>query len=203
LQIALTSSHDAIVSDGMERYSAPLDAEYDQGDIAFAFAVEHLGTRELLPGAGGRLRFTGKGEPFLFAAGDSDVLRRTATAVTRRRKLDRTAVLPGIGVPTAGQVPPVCSMGGLGNFFHRRLIPSLAMISGPWSLYAPAFRESAIDFRRMRLQLLAVGDAVLALDRLPRDRIAGDYLKMREQRAQGAPTCPGEEYPQFAPGPGA
>ena len=203
LQIAFASSHDAIVSDGMERYSAPLDAEYDQGSIAFAFAVEHLGTREILPGADGRLRFSGKGEPFLFAAGDSDVLRRTATAVTRRRKLDRTAVLPGIGVPTAGQVPPVCSMGGLGNFFHRRLIPSLAMISGPWSLYAPAFRESAIDFRRMRSQLLAVGDAVLALDGLPRDRIAGDYLKMREQRAQGAPTCPGEVYPQFAPGPGA
>jgi hypothetical protein len=202
LQIAFASSHDAIVSDGMEHYSAPLDAEYARGSIAFAFAVEHLGTRELLPGAGGGLRFTGQGEPFLFAAGDSDVLRRTATAATKRRKLDRTAVLPGIGVPTAGQVPPVCSMGGLGNFFHRRLIPSLAMISGPWSLYAPAFRESAIDFGRMRSQLLAVGDAVLALDGLPRDRIAGDYLTMRAQRAQGAPTCPPEVYPEFAPGPG-
>ncbi len=201
LQIAFASSHDAIVSDGMGRYSAPLDAEYDRGDIAFAFAVEHLGTREILAGADGRLRFTGKGEPFLFAAGDSDVLRRTATAATKRRKLNRTAVLPGIGVPTAGQVPPVCSMGGLGNFFHRRLIPSLAMISGPWSLYAPAFRESAIDFGRMRSQLLAAGDAVLALDGLPRDRLAGDYLRMRELRAQGAPTCPPEVYPEFAPGP--
>jgi len=76
------------------------------------------------------------------------------------------------------------------------------VISGPWSLYAPAFRESAIDFGRMRSELLAAGDAVLALDGLPRDQIAGDYLKMREQRAQGAPTCPPEVYPQFAPGPG-
>ena len=32
------------------------------------------------------------------------------------------------------------------------------MISGPWSLYAPSFRESAIDYGRMRAQLLAVGD---------------------------------------------
>jgi hypothetical protein len=202
LEIAFTSAHDAIVVDGMERYSAPLDAQYDQGRIAFAFIVEHLGTRELVPGDDGRLRFTGKGEPFLFAAGDSDVLRRTAASATRRRSLDRTAVLPGLGVPTAGQVPPVCSMGGLGNFFHRRLIPTLAMISGPWSLYAPFSRASAIDFRRMRAQLLAMGDSLLALDGVSRERIAGDYLRMREQRAQGAPTCPRELYPQFAPGPG-
>ena len=76
------------------------------------------------------------------------------------------------------------------------------MISGPWSLYAPSFRESAIDYGRMRSQLLAVGDSVLALDGVPREQIAGDYLGMREQRAQGAPTCPPERYPQFAPGPG-
>jgi hypothetical protein len=202
LQIAFTSAHDAIVVDGMERYSAPLDARYDRGGIAFAFAVEHLGTREIVPSAtGDRLGFTGKGEPFLFAAGDSDVLRETAVAATRRRNLDRTAVLPGLGLPAAGQVPPVCSMGGLGNFFHRRLIPTLAMISGPWSLYAPSFRSRAIDFRRMRSQLLAMGDAVLALDGVARERIAGDYLRMREQRAQGAPACPREAYPQFARGP--
>jgi hypothetical protein len=202
LEIAFASAHDAIVSDGMGRYSAPLDAQYDRGSIAFVFAIEHLGTREiLLNAAGNRLRFTGRGEPFLFAAGDSDVLRKTAAAATRRRKLDMTAVLAGLGLPTPGLVPPVCSMGGLGNFFHRKLIPTLAMISGPWSLYAPSFGESAIDYRRMRSQLLAVGDSVLALDGVPREQIAGDYLTMREQRAEGAPTCPREAYPQFAPSP--
>jgi hypothetical protein len=202
LQLSFASAHDTLVSDGTNRYAAPLDAQYDRGRIAFAFAVEHLGTREILPNAAGdRLRFTGKGEAFLFAAGDSDVLRRTAVAATKRRRLDRTAVLQGIGVPTAGQVPPVCSMGGLGNAFHRRLIPTIAMISGPWSLYAPSFRGSAIDYGRMRSQLLAAGDAVLALDGLPDEQIAGSYPEMRRQRAQGAPTCPAEAYPQFAPGP--
>lgn len=202
LEISFASAHDAIVVDGMERYSAPLDAQYDKGSVAFAFAVEHLGTREIVPGASNRLRFTGRGEPFLFAAGDSDVLRETAVEATKRRNLDRTAVLPGLGLPTAGQVPPICSMGGLGNFFHPRLIPTLAMISGPWSLYAPSFKASAIDFQRMRSQLLAVGDSVLALDGVPREQIAGDYLEMGDQRAQGAPTCPPSVLPEFAPGPG-
>jgi len=154
-------------------------------------------------GAGQRLVFTGQGEPFLFAAGDSTVLRQTAVVATQRRDLDRTAVLRGLGVPVPGQLPPICSMGGLGGFTHTHLVPTLAMISGPWSLYAPSFARSAIDFRRMRTQLLAVGDTALALDGLPREQIAGDYLAMREQRAQGGPTCPPpEDLPQFAPGPG-
>lgn len=204
LEIAFASAHDAVVSDGMDVYSAPLDAQYGKGRIAFAFAVEHLGTREIVPNAAGnRLRFTGKGEPFLFAAGDSHLLRETAVNITKRRKLDQTAVLQGLGVPTAGQVPPICSMGGLGTFFQARLIPTLAMISGPWSLYAPSFRGNALDYQRMRSQLLAVGDTVLALDGAPRDQIAGDYVEMRELRAQGAPTCRNpSRLPQFAPGPG-
>ncbi len=39
------------------------------------------------------------------------------SSVTKRRKLDRTAVLQGLGFPVAGQVPPICSMSGLGTFF--------------------------------------------------------------------------------------
>ena len=166
--------------------------------------MEHLGTREIVPNAAGdRLRFTGKGEPFLFAAGNSDLLRQTAMNVTKKRNLDRTAVLQGLGLPTPGQAPPICSMGGLGTFFQSLLVPTLAMISGPWSLYAPSFKESAIDFRRMRSQLLAVGDTVLALDGAPRDQIAGDYPELRKQRAQGSPTCPPVSAgQQFAPRPG-
>ena len=202
LQIAFASAHDALVRDGMDRYSAPLDAQYDKGSIAFAFAIEHLGTREILPNAAGnRLRFTGRGEPFLFGAGDSPALQEAAAAATKRRKLDMTAVLKGLGLPTPGPGAAGVLDGRARELFHRKLIPTLAMISGPWSLYAPSFRESAIDYGRMRSQLLAVGDSVLALDGLPREQIAGDYLEMREQRAQGAPTCPPERYPQFAPGP--
>ncbi|MBN1528297.1 MAG: hypothetical protein JW895_04515 [Thermoleophilaceae bacterium] len=200
LELAFASAHDTLVSDGTDKYAEKLN----ETNVAFAFSIEHLGTREIIPtGQGPRrhLEFTGKGDPFLFAAGDSDVLRQTAIATTQRRRLDRTAVLQGIGVPDAARVPPICSMGGLGIAFHRRLIPTLAMISGPWTLYDPAFGRRAIDFRRMRSQALAVGDSILALDELPTDQIAGDYLSFRERLAQGAPTCPREVYPQFAPGP--
>jgi hypothetical protein len=50
--------------------------------------------------------------------------------------------------------------------------------------------------------VLAAGDAVLALDGLPRAQIYGDYTLYQQQLEQGAPTCPPEVYPQFAPGPG-
>jgi hypothetical protein len=201
LVLAFASAHDALVEDGTDKYAETLDKR----KIAFGFAIEHLGTREILPigeGADRHLEFTGQGEPFLFAAGDSDVLRQTAAAVTQGRHLDRTAVLRGIGVPVEGRVPPICSMGGLGIAFHKRLIPTLAMISGPWSLYDPVFGRKAIDFGRMRSQVLAVGDSVLALDGLPREQIYGDYTEYQAQLEQGAPTCPVEEYPQFAPDPG-
>ena len=208
LEIAFTSAHDAVVVDGAGRYAERLDDQYDEGGVAYAFAVEHLGTREILPepdpdGSGQRLVFTGLGEPFLFAAGDSAVLRQTAVDVTKRRNLDRTAVLQGLALPEAGRIPPICSMGGLGTFTQGHLVPTLAVISGPWSLYAPSFERRALDFKRMRSQLLAIGDTVLALDRVPSEQIAGDYPAYREQRAQGAAGCPPpENLPQFAPGPG-
>jgi hypothetical protein len=81
------------------------------------------------------------------------------------------------------------------------LIPTLSIISGPWSLWAPAFGEEAIDFERMRKQLLAVGDVILALDEVPREVIAEPYLRQRELRDEGCPTCPSEFPPEMAPGP--
>ena len=198
LQLVFSSSHDGYRNDGLDHYNA-------RGDkIAFAFAIEHLGTREILPtgeGSNRHLEFTGQGDPFLFAAGDSDVLHEAAVATTKHRNLSRTAVLRGLGTPVSGQVPPICSMGGLGNAFHPKLIPTLAMISGPWSLYDPVFGRRAINFRRMRSQVLAAGDSILALDGLSRDEIYGDYTEYAEQAEQGAPTCPIEKIPLFAPGP--
>ena len=87
-------------------------------------------------------------------------------------------------------------MGGLGNYFHLNLVPTLAMISGPWTLYDPAFGRRAIDFGRMRSQMLAAGDAVLALDGLPRAQIAGDYPALQAQLDQGTKTgCPETPLP--------
>ncbi len=86
-----------------------------------------------------------------------------------RRGLTKTAVLKGVGLPADDQVPSICSQGGLGTNFHGLLIPTIAGISGPWSLWAPAFGEDAIDFERMRDQILAFGDIAVELDDVPRD----------------------------------
>ena len=120
LEIAFASAHDAIVRDGMGRYSAPLDAEYDKGSIAFAFADRASGhardpaQRRRQPAQVHRQR---RAVPVRRRR--QHALQEAAATATKRRKLDMTAVLKGLGLPTPGQVPPVCSMGGLGNFFHR------------------------------------------------------------------------------------
>jgi hypothetical protein len=202
LELVFSSAHDGFRDDGLNPDHYPLDKK----KTAFAFPIEHLGTREILPtgqGAARHLKFTGLADPALFGAGDSDVLRQTAVAATKRRNLPRTAVLKGLAVPNPDQAPPICSMGGLGNAFHPNLVPTLAMISGPWSLYDPAFGRRAIDFGQMRAQVLAAGDAILALDDLPRAQIAGDYPALQAQLDQGTKVgCPIAKFPLHAPGPG-
>ena len=201
LELVFSSAHDGFRDDGLNPDHYPLDKKR----TAFAFTIEHLGTREILPtgqGAARRLKFTGLADPALFGAGDSDVLRQTAAAVTKRRNLPRTAVLKGLAVPDASLAPPICSMGGLGNFFHLSLVPTLAMISGPWTLYDPAFGRRAIDFGQMRSQVLAAGDAILTLDGLPRAQIAGDYPALQSQLDQGTKSgCTVATFPLRAPGP--
>jgi hypothetical protein len=200
-QFEFGSGHLGFARDGTELYARALDPQYDQGTVAFAFALEHMGTREILPvpdadGSGQHLAFTGQGEAYLFGAGDSEALHQAAVNATKARNLDHTAVLRGLGAPVAGQAPPICSMGGIGTAFQTHLIPTLAMISGPWSLWAPSFGRKAVDFNRMRSQLLAAGDAVLSLQGLPSAEIAGDYPGYRAQRASGTPTCSTELPPQ-------
>jgi hypothetical protein len=200
-QFVFASGHLGYARDGTELFARKLDEQYDQGSVAFAFALEHMGTREILPvpnadGSGRHLELTGQGESYLFGAGDSDALRTAAVDAAKARNLDHTAVLRGLGLPVSGQVPPVCSMGGIGTSFQSHLIPTLAMISGPWSLWAPSFGARAVDFSRMRSQLLAAGDAILALQGQPSAAIAGNYPAYRAARAAGQATCSHELPPQ-------
>jgi len=203
IEMVFSSAHDAFRNDGLDPKHYPLTKK----KIAFAFAIEHLGTREIMPtgeGADRRLEFTGRADPALLGAGDSEILRQTAIEVAKSRNLPRTAVLKGLGVPNPNRAPSVCSMGGLGNFFHPNLVPTLAMISGPWSLYDPAFGAKAIDFAQMRAQTLAIGDSILALDGLPREQIAGDYPVLQAELDAGTKIpCPSDDIPLHAPGPGA
>jgi len=202
VQFALTTNHLGFTTDGTFRYGPQLDEDYDDGTVAFVMATEHLGTREILPTTpGGRLEYTGEVEPFAWSAPEeSPVLLQATLDAVERRGLERTAVVKGVGVPEADQVPSICSQGGLGTNFHGLLIPTIAGISGPWSLWAPGFGEDAIDFEHMRDQTLAFGDIAVELDDVDRTDIAGDYIEAREQRAAGAVTCALEPPPAEAPG---
>lgn len=203
LEFVFSTAHDAFRDDGLN----PDHYHLDKKLTAFGFGLEHLGTREILPegeGSSRKLTFTGKMDPAIFGAGDSQVLRDVAVEVTKRRGLARTAVLKGLGVPSPDTAPSICSMGGLGTVFQRDVVPALAIISGPWSLYDPVFGANALDYGHMRKQILAANDAVLALDGLPRAQIAGDYPALQQQLDQGLKEpCPPEIFPLHAPGPGS
>jgi hypothetical protein len=204
LEFAFTSAHLHISREGSVRYAAQLDEEYDGGTIAFAFPIEHLGARELVPvpradGPGRELVFREGSEPVLWAVGPSEPLREAVLAAVTGRNLDRVLVAPGLGAPVEGQVPRIVSFGGLGTAFHMHLVPTTSIITGPWSLWAPAFAGDAVDIAALRQQVLAAGDVVAALDGVPLEEIAGGYPADRAARAAGAPVGMDEEPPEVAP----
>ncbi|MBB4680268.1 hypothetical protein [Crossiella cryophila] len=204
LEFVFASAHLHRSAEGSERRARVLDAEYDAGSVAFAFVLEHLGTREVLPvpragGPGRELVHSGAAEQAAWFAG-SPRLTEAAGRALSRRELDRVTVLAGIDKPDPVRVPPQCSFGGIGSHFHRHLIPTTAMISGPWSLWAPSFGAGAIDHSRLRQQVLAAGDVVLELATVPLAQLAGDYPEQRRARAAGAPTCSHQLPPEWAPG---
>ncbi len=191
VEFALTTDHLGFTDDGTFRYAQELDDDFDQGTVAFVLSMEHLAPREILPaGPNHRLRYTGRGEPIVWSAPEeSPPLVRAAVDAVKRRKLDRTAVLKGTEAPVADRVPQYCAQGGLGGNFNAHLLPTTSAITGPWSLWAPSFGERAVDFGRMRREVLAVSDVARALDETPRTEIAGSYIAERRRRAEGARTC--------------
>ena len=205
LEFAFNTGHLHMSRDGSKDYLKGLDGDYDEGTVAFAFALEHLGTREILPvprddGPGYQLEFTGKDEgTSWFVAEGHQLMADLVINALQTNEIQGMSVLPGMPLKGPTQ-PSYCSFGGMGTYAHSLLIPTMAIISGPWSLWAPSFGEDAIDFARMNHQLRAVGDVVLALDDLPREAIAGPYLAWREAREQGGAVCTLEvDPPEEAP----
>ena len=204
IELTFTSAHLHISREGSHRYSAQLDREYDNGTVACVFAIEHLGARELNPdpdpdGPGRHLAFAEGGELLLWCVGPSEAMREAVIDATSRDGLERVLVAPGFGAPVEGQVPPIVSFGGLGTPYHAHLVPTTSIITGPWSLWAPAFGADAIDFALFRQQTLAAADVVLALDGVSREAIAGAYLTYRAERSAGATAGRDVEPPELAP----
>ena len=195
-EFAFNTGHLHMSKEGTFRYMEKLNQEYDQGKVSFVFAVEHLGTREIVAkprtdGAFGRtLEFTGKAEAQAwFVPEDHPLMLKVATDAAERRKLPKVMVSSGQDMPNAQRLPKQCDFGGIGSASHQNLIPTMATISGPWSLWAPSFGKEAVDFNLMRDQLLAIGDSVLALQNHTKAEVDGPYTSWRAARDQGKLVC--------------
>ncbi|PIA88759.1 hypothetical protein CB0940_07940 [Cercospora beticola] len=194
LKFAFEASHLAYQLDSDKLLAKSLDADYDQanGTTAFVIAIEHLGSREIesYPAPNGTygnvLNYTGRGEAILWAVGEVQQAIDGVIDIAKNRSLDNVVVSPGF--PPANppnMVPTYPSMGGLGTYYTNALLPTMSLISGPWSLWAPSFGAEAVDYDRLRIQHIAIGDAVLMLSQFSKEQLAGNYTEFRRLRAAG------------------
>jgi hypothetical protein len=188
LEFTFTSAHLYLTEATADDYAQELNRDYDKGKVVLAMALEHLGAREYdavarPDGKPGRvIEPTGRSEPNSFFVGESPLLAGAVSESLVRNDLRRSIVLRGADVP-APRLPPHHSFGGEGTAYHTRLLPTIAFVTGPWTLFNPAFGMEAIDGELFHRQLVVFTDLVYSLDEIPREAIAGGYLAEREGRS--------------------
>jgi hypothetical protein len=174
--------------DGSARMMAErLDSEYDHGTVAAVLAVEHMGARnyEAVPREGhpGReLVPSGYNEPSSFFFGESPALSEAVLASVVGHDLRETIALRGADLP-GPHIPPHRSFGGEGGPYHQRLVPTIAFVTGPWTLFNPAFGIEALDKTLLHAQTLVFADIVHNLETVPREVLGGGYLAYRQARS--------------------
>ena len=174
-----------------------LDKEYDEGKVAGVVVIEHLGALEYLDrprpdGVGRVLQLTGRPEPMIIAETISLPLRSAVQQVVSRYDMRRTLMIRGADVPSV-RAPLHCSFGGEGTPFNKRLLPTVAAIAAPQTLYNPAFGIEGIDFGLMHRQMLAFTELIQRMGEMPQSGIGGPTDAFRALRGAGAPVCP--DYP--------
>lgn len=179
LQFVFTTAHLHLSQSGAFCFATILDEEYESGTVALVVAIEHLGAKEFAAvprtdgGPGRQLVPTGQNELFVTFSMESPVLVEALIERVVAHDLRRSFVLRGADAPRVG-FPPHRSFGGEGGPYREFLVPTAAGITGPWTLYNPAFGlDELVDFDLMRRQALAFGDLVLKVDDVPRQVIAG------------------------------
>ena len=185
-----------------------LDQGYKDGNVAMVFALEHLGAKEYAAvprtdgGPGRQLQPTGRSEVNTFFTGNSPALVSTITHAVVARNLGRTYILQGSDAP-GPHLPVHESFGGEGTAYHQHLIPTIAFVTGPWTLYNPAFGMEALDFDLMRTQTLIFADMIQSVAGLPTTALGGGYVAERTARdtlcssglaLMGFVRCAGDPY---------
>jgi hypothetical protein len=205
LQFAFNSGHLHLSREGTDFFSRTVADGLASNNVTLVVPVEHMATREVeqVARAGGQpgseLRYTGKGEAMLWCVGPMRAVVGAVQAAVARRRLDRTIVTRGAGLPNPAVVPMYTSFAGLGSYFHTRLVPTTALISGPWTLWAPSWGKGAVDFARMRAQTLALGDVYFGVAGAAKADIDAGYAAYRRQRDAGTPQFELFVPPESAP----
>src|SRR5439155_25643601 len=116
--------------------------------------------------------------------------------------LGATNILQGSDAP----VPHVLlheSSGAKGTAYHQHPIPRIALLTGPWTLYSPAFGMDALDFDLMRTQTLIFADMIQSVAGLATTALGGGYVAERTARdtlcssglaLMGFVRCAGDPY---------
>ncbi|GGS89645.1 hypothetical protein ACFFV7_50160 [Nonomuraea spiralis] len=181
---------------GAGQLAAQLDAQYDQGKVSSVVVLEHLGAKRYdavarpngLPGK--QLVASPTLTELLWVpVSESTPLRELVKGHIEYWDVRRTAILKGLSAADLATVPRHCSFGGEGTPYNQHLLPVIAPIAAPKTLFSPQFGPEAIDLPVMRKASLAFTDVVLDLGPMAQSDVAGDVTAMRQQRASGTPGC--------------
>jgi hypothetical protein len=180
---------------GDELYARKLDKAYDHGTVKLVLALEHLGAYQwdAVPRGGGKpgltLRRTNQSEPSTTFVTESPFLVGTLERAVKRRDVERSLLLKGTALADDSHVPPYCSFGGEGTPYMQHLIPTVAYIAAPWTLFSSGYGLEQIDFGLLRRQTLQFTDVLLQVRGVSQARIAGKYTQYRKERRAGKPDC--------------
>jgi hypothetical protein len=166
----------------IEKYAERVDEGVDEGEIALVLTLEHLGAinydaTERPGNPGRRLEQTDLRELTGIFVPQSPAIVEAASRAITEFDLRRTTVLRGAGLPSAS-TPPF-EFAGPGQEFHNRSIPTVALISGPWTLLSGAFGLEAVDTELVRIQTQAMASFIETVSTLPRKVIAGSQVANR------------------------
>jgi hypothetical protein len=124
---------------------------------------------------------TGLDEATSFFFGESPAISAAVLQAVVHNDLRETIALRGADLP-GPHIPPHRSFGGEGGPYHQRLVPTIAHVAGPWTLFNPAFGLEAIDPDKLHAQTLVFADIVHGIETTPREVLGGGYLAYREAR---------------------
>jgi hypothetical protein len=171
-----------------EQLADRLDHEYNNGKVALVVAMEHMGAKGWTaePRGGGKpgrkLVPSKVNEATSIFMGESPALIADTLQVVQRHDVRETIALRGADLPGL-QIPPHDSFGGEGNPYQHHLIPTVALITAPWTLFDPGYSTAQlVDPELLYKQTLTFTDLVHVASTQSRETLAGAYTGYRGAR---------------------